>query len=131
MSQTVTDTEIFEEALEAVFEGRQRQFGDGSRKILREFYDRARLDERKHRVLVPGEVVADFAQLKVGTVFRNDNQKNRGRAYKVTRIVSGTEIEAELVSTRSGRIVETAKSFTSDKFTQNGPFTVTKDPTKK
>lgn len=130
MSSTTT-TEAFTAALDKVFEGRECQFGQGPRKLLREFYDQARQDERGANPLPVGRHVGHFTDLTVGTVFTNDYLNGEGRARKVTRVISDTHIETEVVSTRSGRVVTSGERYEKDKFDAHGPYKTTNDPTRK
>ena len=121
-------TEAFSSALDAVFEGRECQFGEGPRKLLRALYDRAREDERKNPVSKAGKRVKTFGDLKVGDVFQNDYLAGEGRARRVIRVLSSDRIETEYVSTRSGRVVRT-DAYDRDTFEEYHNYRYIDDPT--
>jgi hypothetical protein len=108
MSDNTQDA--FETAMADVFEGREVQFGEGPRRMLRDFYDRAKADAggstASSRAKI-GQSVANFSDLNVGDVFQNDHLVGEGRCRRVTRIINTDTIETEYVSTRSKRIVKT------------------------
>jgi hypothetical protein len=128
---TTTTTEAFDAALDKVFEGRECQFGPGPRKLLREFYDLAREDERSQAPAVVGAKVQSFSDLRVGTVFSNDYLLGEGRARKVTRVISDSEVLTDLVSTRSGRVVTQGERYDQNKFDGYAPYKVVADPTRR
>lgn len=115
--------EAFDAAMADVFEGRDSQLGYGSRKILREFYDRALKDaiptptSSKNSSVVRGTPVPNFQDLKVGDVFQNDHLQGEARCRRVIALINPNKIETEVVSTRTKRVVRTEvyyrKSFDS------------------
>lgn len=102
--------EQFEAALADVFEGREFQFGHGPRKLLREFYDRARTDagaRPRQNTSKIGQSVVKFSDLQPGDVFQNAHLSGMNRCRRVTRVIDSDTIETEYVSTRSKRVVQT------------------------
>jgi hypothetical protein len=101
-----------------VFEGRECQFGEGPRRMLREFYDRAQVDAGKNagpgasrataasRAKVGGRVRA-FSDLKVGDVFQNDHLVGERRCRRVVRVMDHDNVETEYVSTRDKSVERT------------------------
>lgn len=107
--------DAFETAMADVFEGRECQLGDGPKRLLRAFYERAQTDVGKSAVpggsratsvtrAKVGSSVPSFSDLQVGDVFQNAHLRSLRRCRRVIRVVDHDNVETEYVSTRSKRV---------------------------
>jgi len=120
----------FETAMADVFEGREVQFGDGPKRMLRQFYDRAQKDAggstATSRAKI-GQSVRGFSSLQVGDVFLNDHLVGERRCRRVTQIRDSDTIVTEYVDTQT-RAVERTMAFHRGDFESYNNYRYIADP---
>lgn len=120
----------FETAMADVFEGREVQFGDGPKRMLRQFYDRAQKDvggsTATSRAKI-GQSVRGFSSLQVGDVFLNDYLVGESRCRRVTQVRNSDTVITEYVNT-STRAVERTMAFSRGDFETHNNYRFIADP---